>query len=229
MDARRASIGKAREGPNASFVGASGIAFDIGEENDMALDEIERLFTLDERLHEDIAGRTPIFDGHTFSVETLSVVLSDESHGYREILHHLGGAGVAVICDNRVCLVRQYRVALGRMSLEIPAGKLDAGEGPAMTAARELREETGLVAGRLVHIATSAGAPGFNAEKACIFAAYDVTQGDAAPDEGELVDVVWVDLDDMVETICAGLIEDAKTVVAVFAAKACVIEDAQPS
>ena len=189
----------------------------------MALDEIKRLLTLDDRLYEEVVGRTPIFDGHIFNVETLDVTLSDQSHGYREVLHHLGGAGVAVIRDNRICLVRQYRVALGRMTLEIPAGKLDAGEDPAVTAARELREETGLIAGRLEHVATTAGAPGFNDEKTRVFAAYDVTQGDATPDEGELVDVVWVDLDDMVEAIRAGIIEDAKTVVSVLAAKAGII------
>ena len=189
----------------------------------MALNEIKRLLTMDERLYEEITERTPIFDGHIFNVETLDVTLSDQSHGYREVLHHLGGAGVAVIRDNRICLVRQYRVALGRMTLEIPAGKLDAGEDPAVTAARELREETGLIAGRLEHVATTAGAPGFNDEKTRVFAALDVTQGDATPDEGELVDVVWVDLDDMVEAIRAGIIEDAKTVVSVLAAKAGII------
>ncbi len=127
---------------------------------------------------------------------------------------------VCVVRDGKICLVRQYRVALGRMSLEIPAGKLDPGEDPAVCAARELTEETGLVAGRLELLANTAGAPGFNDEKTRIFVAYDVVQGDARPDADEFVDVVWVPVKDMIEAIRAGLIEDAKTVVSVLAAAA---------
>ena len=66
----------------------------------------------------------------------------------------------------------------------------------------------------------TAGAPGFNNEKTRVFVARDVTQGEASPDEGELVDVVWVPVEDVVEAIRAGLIEDAKTVVSAFAAAA---------
>ena len=186
----------------------------------MALDRIRALLEPDERLLEEVAERKRIFTGKIFDVETLDVRLSDGEQGYREILHHNGGAGVCCVRDNKICLVRQYRVALGRMTLEIPAGKLDANEDPAVCAARELTEETGLVAGHLTHLATSAGAPGFNDEKTRIFVAHDVRQGEAAPDEGELVDVVWVDVDDMCEAIQLGLIEDAKTVVSVFAVKA---------
>lgn len=186
----------------------------------MALDTIRSLLEPDERLIEEVVSRSRVFTGKIFDVETLGVRLSDGEEGYREILHHNGGAGVCCVRDGKICLVRQYRVALGRMSLEIPAGKLDVGEDPAKCAARELTEETGLVAGSLTHLATSAGAPGFNNEKTRIFVAHDLRQGEAAPDEGELVDVVWVDVDDMCEAIQAGLIEDAKTVVSVFAVKA---------
>ena len=109
------------------------------------------------------------------------------------------------------------------MPWEIPAGKLDPNEDPATCAARELTEETGLVAGRLELLANTAGAPGFNDEKTRVFVAYDLMQGEACPDEGELVDVVWLPVTDMVEAIRAGLIEDAKTVVSVLAAAAGII------
>ena len=70
--------------------------------------------------------------------------------------HHHGGAGVVAIQSGRVCLVRQYRVVLGRVTLEIPAGKLEAGEQGESCAARELVEETGLRAEKLVHLGTPA-------------------------------------------------------------------------
>lgn len=186
----------------------------------MALDEIRALLETDPRLYEEIEHTKHIWDGKIFSVERLDVRLSDGEAGWREIVRHHGGAGVCAVIDNKICLVRQYRVALGRMSLEIPAGKIDPGEDPAICAARELTEETGLVAKRLTHLATTAGAPGFNNEKTRIFVAHGLTQGEATPDEGELVDVVWIPVPDMVEAIGAGLIEDAKTVVSVLAAAA---------
>ena len=110
----------------------------------------------------------------------------------------------------------QYRVALGRMSLEIPAGKIDPGEDPAVCAARELTEETGLVAERLVPIAVSSSAPGFTNEKTRIFYAEGIAQHPSRPDADEFVDVVWVPLDEMVAAVRAGIIEDAKTVVSVL-------------
>lgn len=186
----------------------------------MALEKIRSLLELDPRLFEEVEHCSHEWNGKIFSVEKLDVRLSDNSSGWREIVRHHGGSGVCVIRDGKICLVRQYRVALGRMSLEIPAGKLDPGEDPAVCAARELTEETGLVAGRMEFVATTAGSPGFNDEKTRIYAAYDLRQGEATPDEGEFVDVVWLPVQDMVEAVHAGLIQDAKTVVSVLAAAA---------
>lgn len=186
----------------------------------MALDRIRELLELDDSLVEEVVRVDREWQGKIFEVEHLLVRLPDGSESWREIVRHNGGAGVCVVRDGKLCLVRQYRVALGRMTLEIPAGKLDPGEDPAVCAARELTEETGLVAGRVERLAVSAGAPGFNDEKTRIFVAKDVRQGEAMPDEGELVDVVWLPVADVVEAIRAGLIEDAKTVVSAFAAAA---------
>lgn len=186
----------------------------------MALDTIRNLLADDPRYVERVEHVTREWTGRIFEVETLDVRVPDGSTSWREIVRHNGGAGVCVVRDGKICLVRQYRVALERMSLEIPAGKLDPGEDPAVCAARELEEETGLIAERITPLAVSAGAPGFNNEKTRIFAAHGVSQGPSRPDAGEFVDVVWVPLSDMVEAIQAGLIEDAKTVVSVFAAVA---------
>lgn len=184
----------------------------------MALECIKKLLERDERLVEKVLRTDREWDGHIFRVEHLLVELPDGSQDWREIVRHHGGAGVCAVRDGKMCLVRQYRVALDRMTLEIPAGKLDPGEDPAECAARELVEETGLVAGRLEFLANTAGAPGFNDEKTRIFIAHDLTQHSSRPDEGELVDVVWIPVRDVIEAIRAGLIEDAKTVVSAFAA-----------
>ena len=115
----------------------------------MALDRIRALLQLDDTLVETVLRTDHEWSGKIFSVEHLLVRLPDGSEGWREIVRHNGGAGVCVVRDGCLCLVRQYRVALGRMTLEIPAGKIDANEDPAVCAARELTEETGLVAGRI--------------------------------------------------------------------------------
>lgn len=186
----------------------------------MGLAAIKKLLETDERLVEKVVRTDHEWSGKIFEVEHLLVELPDGTIDRREIVRHNGGAGVCAVRDGKICLVRQYRVALGRMTLEIPAGKLDPNEDPSVCAARELEEETGMVAGSLELLANSAGAPGFNNEKTRIYIAHDLRQGDAHPDEGELVDVVWLTVEDVLQAIRAGLIEDAKTVVSVFAAAA---------
>ena len=184
------------------------------------LDMIRGALAPDARLHERVVRTDPEWQGKIFSVEHLRVELSDGSLDWREVVRHHGGAGVVAVRDGRVCLVRQYRVALGRMTLEIPAGKVDPGEPRDECAARELTEETGLVAERLELLTESYGAPGFTDEHTSVYFAHGLSQGDATPDEGEFVDVLWVPVDDAVRAIRLGLIDDAKTVEGILAAKA---------
>lgn len=155
-----------------------------------------------------------------FEARTLQVGLPDGSVDGREIVLHLGGAGVLAVQDGRMCLVRQYRAAIGRMTLEIPAGKLEPGEDPSECAARELQEETGLRAERLEFVASSLSAPGFSNEKTRVFRAWGLRRGDACPDEGEYVDVAWLPVADVMAAIHEGLIEDGKTIVAAYDALA---------
>ena len=178
------------------------------------LDRIRGLLLPDESLFERPVRTDREWQGRIFAVEHTQVELPDGSLDWREIVRHHGGAGVLVVRDGLMCLVRQWRIALGRMTLEIPAGKVDAGEEPIVCAARELAEETGLVADRLELVAVSNGAPGFTDEHTTVFVARGVRQGEASPDEGELVNVVWLPVDEVLAAIRAGLLEDAKTVIA---------------
>lgn len=175
----------------------------------------------DPRFEEKIVEDRLRWRGKIFEARTLDVHLPNGSSGYREVVRHHGGAGVVALDDDgRICLVRQYRVALGRMTLEIPAGKLELGEDGASCAARELAEETGLLAGRLERLVCVLGSPGFTDEHTEVFLARDLSQGVATPDEGELVGCIWVPLEDVVDAALRGLIQDGKTVSGVLAAKA---------
>lgn len=184
------------------------------EADDERLARIRELLRDDPALVERVDTRESMWKCALFDTQRWMVTQPDGQVGERDVLLHHGGAGVCVVRDGKMCLVRQYRVVLGRMTLEIPAGKIDPGEDPAVCAARELAEETGLVAERLVPVAQSLGAPGFSNEKTRVFYADGVSQAPAHPDADEFVDVVWVDLDDVVAAIRVGLIEDAKTIVA---------------
>lgn len=181
-------------------------------------ENVRALLKPDPRLTEEVVGSRQVWQGRIFSVETLGVRLPDGGTGSRELVRHHGGAGVCAVRDGRMCLVRQYRVAFGRMSLEIPAGKLEAGENPADCAARELLEETGLVAGRLEAVAHAAGSIGFTDETTHIFLAHDLSCGTAHPDEGEFVDTVWVPVRDVVQAAHEGVIQDGKTIIAALVA-----------
>ena len=131
----------------------------------------------------------------------------------RDIVLHNGGAGVCVVRDGRMCLVRQYRVTLGRMTLEIPAGKIDPGEDPAVCAGRELTEETGFVATRIAYLSTIATGVGFCDEVIHLYMATGLRQAKADPDEDEFIDVDLVESSELVDAVLDGKIEDAKTVV----------------
>ena len=184
------------------------------------LDAIRRALEHDDALYEKVVSAERVWEGAIFSVERQEVELSDGSRGLRDLVFHHGGAGVVAVMGGRVCLVRQYRVALGRMTLEIPAGKVDPSEPRDVCAARELTEETGLVAERLELLTESYGAPGFTNEHTSVYFAHGLSQGPSRLDEGEFLNVVWVDVEDALGAIRAGLIDDAKTVTGILAAKA---------
>lgn len=171
-------------------------------------------------LEEKVVAEHPRWEGSIFKVSQLDVEQPDHTPGVRDIVWHHGGAGVAAVRDGKLCLVRQWRVALDRMTLEIPAGKIDAGEDPALCAARELAEETGLAAERLEYVASSAGAPGFTNERTRVFLAHGLSTHPAHPDPDEFVNVLWIPLQDVIEASRLGVIMDAKTIIGAYAALA---------
>lgn len=182
------------------------------------LGEIRAALEFDPLLVETPVSVSEEWHGRVFAVELMEVDVPGSGRGSRELVRHDGGAAVVAVREGRVCLVRQYRVALGRMTLEVPAGRLEPGEKGADAAARELREETGLVAGRMEPLLCVYGSPGFTNEHTDVFLATDLTAGEAAPDEGELVSALWLPLSDVLAAIEAGLIQDGKTVSGVLAA-----------
>ena len=132
----------------------------------------------------------------------------------REVVKHPGGAGiVAYFDDGTTALVRQYRHPARGFVLEIPAGKLDPGERPEQTAARELEEELGVVAARLEPLSEFFTTPGFCAEKLWVFLATDLRETALGREPDEIIEVVRVPLADALALVASGEIEDAKTII----------------
>ena len=152
-------------------------------------------------------------------------VLANGHEAHWDFIHHDGAAAVVPVADDgRILMVRQYRNALDRETLEIPAGKLEQGEDPLACAARELSEETGYTAGRFISLGTLLPSPGYCAETLHIFLALELTPGKAHLDEGEFLAVEYYPLKKLHEMTMTGELVDAKTVLAVLKAEICLGE-----
>ena len=162
-----------------------------------------------------------IYNGKILHVERWQVTCPNGKAATREIVVHKGAAAVVPVYeDGTTLLVRQHRVAVDRVTLEIPAGKLDSvGEDPYDCAVRELEEETGLRAGRMTLLTSLLTTPGFCTEKIAIYLAQDLSQGQTHPDEDEFLSLVRMPLEDAVAMIMRGEIRDSKTICGLLMAK----------
>ena len=162
------------------------------------------------------------FKGHIMAARLDQVELPNGHTAAREVCEHLGGVGVLPIDkDGNIILVRQYRYPYDEIMLEIPAGKLDHGddEDAADCGLRELKEETGCTAGRIVPLGCIYPSPGFLTEVVHLFAALDLTDGEMQPDEDEFVEVVRLPIAEVEAMAERNEIRDAKTIVALYRAK----------
>ncbi len=154
--------------------------------------------------------------GYPFDVTVDTLRLEGGREVQRSIARHPGAiALVALDDDGRWLLVRQYRHAPQRWLLEIPAGTLEVGEAPEVTAARELREETGFAAERLERLGGTWMAPGFCTEYITYYLATGL-RPDPLPhdDDEEFAPLQRLTLAEMASAVASGEIEDAKTLVA---------------
>ncbi len=154
-----------------------------------------------------------VFDGRLLKLRVDRVALPSGRETTREVVEHPGAVAIVPLLDDgRAVLVRQYRHAVGRALLEIPAGTLDQpGESVEDAAARELAEETGYTAARLERLAAFYPAPGFATEHMTLFLATGLTAGDQGVMEDEEITVEFVPLDEVPERLARGDFSDAKT------------------
>ena len=144
----------------------------------------------------------------------------DEKTGFkinRSVVRHAGSAVMMTVDEQqRILLVRQYRLPADRYLWELPAGRLDPGETPLQAAKRELIEETGCRARKWTKLASFWVSPGYVEERMTIYLAEDLTQGEATPMDDERIETRWFTPEEVAGMIRTGKIQDAKTMIGFF-------------
>jgi ADP-ribose diphosphatase len=170
---------------------------------------LEKPFTLN--------SRKEIYKGRIVNLVVDSITTAQGVDTIREVFQHPGGAAVIPLFpDGNVLLVRQFRYPTQELLLEFPAGKLEPGEPPEITAHRELAEEVGYSSKRLSKIAEFYTTPGFCDEKLYLYLAEELEPCERVPNEAdEEIEIVRVTLDSLPELIRSGEIVDAKTIIGI--------------
>lgn len=170
--------------------------------------------TDDEHLIERQLESNQVYRGHFLDVRRDRVELPDGSTAHREFIRHPGAVMVVPLLDDgRLLMERQYRYPMGRVMLEFPAGKLDAGEHPLACGQRELTEETGYSAAQWAYAGVLHNAIAYSDEGIHIYFARGLTKGAQQLDDGEFLELVMHTVAELDQLAARGEITDAKTLI----------------
>jgi ADP-ribose pyrophosphatase len=174
------------------------------------------------RFEEKTVSSDVLFEGRIISLRVEEVELPDGKRAKRELVDHPGAVAIIPITEEgKLILVEQYRKALNRSIIEIPAGKIEPGEDIELTAKRELEEETGFGSKQFSYLQSFATSPGFANEIIHIFVARGLYKIDkpAEGDEDEFIHLIECTIEEAEEMVLDERIYDAKTAFAILHAK----------
>jgi ADP-ribose pyrophosphatase len=154
-----------------------------------------------------------IYHGRVFSLWGGQVALDDGQVAAREYIRHAGGVAVVPLLGEKVILIRQFRIAIERDLLELPAGRLEPGEDPLSCAARELEEEIGCRAGRFIPIASYFASVGNSNERMHIYLALDLEKTERKLEADERIQEVVLSLEEVRDRLARQDFEDSKTII----------------
>lgn len=153
------------------------------------------------------------YEGNFLKVSNVEVKLPDGNLATRDVIRHPGASAILPITeDGKIILVKQFRTALNRILLEVPAGKLEKGEKPLICAQRELEEETGFKANNFEYLGKICTVPGFCDEIIHLYLATGIEKGIKGGDDDEFTEIVMVTIEEMKEMVKSGDIIDTKTI-----------------
>ena len=169
-------------------------------------------------LQEKTTASNRTYEGKIFYITKDTAELEDGRQVQRDVVHHSGGVCVVPLTEKgTVLMVKQFRYPMQQVTLEIPAGKLEAGEDPADCGRRELREEAGRTCGKYTPLGKLFPTPAYDTEVIHMYLAQELSAPEAQDlDDGEFLDVTELPLEQAVQMVMDGEIPDAKTQIALL-------------
>lgn len=183
---------------------------------------MDQLLQKNRDLIEQKLGQELVYQGKSYQLWLDRLLLPNGAEIRREHVHHPGGVAILAVNSLRRCaMVRQYRHPIERVTLEIPAGKLDKipGETPKQAAFRELREETGYIADAMTELGIVYPSPGILDEVLHLFLAYGLQRSVQELDSDEFIHVEWISVEELEQLIAEGMLNDVKAICAINRAK----------
>ena len=170
----------------------------------------------DNKFYETSIKSDTIYDGKILKLRVETVELQNKKYSKREIVDHQKGVGIiAYDGDDKLWMVSQYRIAVDKVMLEIPAGLVDANEAPIEAAKRELQEEIGFFPEQIDFLFTMHSSPGFTNDKLLFFVAKALVESKLDLDEDENLEANSYPIDELYNMVENGEITDAKTIIAI--------------
>jgi ADP-ribose pyrophosphatase len=163
-----------------------------------------------------VVSKQRVYEGKLLKIDLEQVQLPQGKTATLETIRHPGAAAALPFLDaQRVALIRQYRHAAGGYLIEVPAGKLDAGEHPDLCAKREVEEETGYRVGALVPLGAVLTTPGFTDEVIWLYEAHQLESVPMRHESDEVIERIELSFEQAVAWVRSGQIRDAKSVAAI--------------
>ena len=154
-----------------------------------------------------------VYRGRKFNVRISEVTLPTGIKVVREIVEFRGAVAILpILSKDKIILIKQYRPVINEWIIEVPAGTLEEGEDPASCALRELEEEIGYRAGKLIKLFEMFMSPGYSTEKLYAFIAMDLVKTRTKREKYEVIEEVVVSLDEAISMVKSNVIRDAKTI-----------------
>ena len=156
-----------------------------------------------------------IYEGKILNLKIETVELPNKKYSKREIIEHPNGVAIIPIVEDSLIMVKQYRKAVDKVMLELPAGLLEVNEEPKEAALRELKEETGYESEKVKYIMEFYTSPGYCNEKIYLFLATNLKEGVAMPEPGESVVHEKYSIEELAKMVSRGEIVDSKTIIGI--------------